>query len=209
MTKPRIAIMVLFTVAVGALLAQPSLADLPLILNTLLGTALLAAGASVLNQVLERGSDGLMRRTENRPIPAGRVHAAEALVLGGDRRGAERELAALLRKRPRAAWAWRQRAALRLASGRTGPALEDARRSIALEGRSADGWFLLASAQEAGGNLAAPEWRHPAPTMRAGGVSPPSDGRTRRHYLGGLMPPARIVGCGGGRRTRPATSGRS
>src|SRR5205814_1997343 len=44
-------------------------------------------GASALNQWLERDSDALMRRTENRPLPAGRLHPAEvltlALALGG------------------------------------------------------------------------------------------------------------------------------
>ncbi len=82
LTKPRIAVLVLFTVGAGALLAQPGLPDLLLLVHTLLGTALLAAGASVINQVLERQSDALMRRTENRPLPAGRLHPVEGLLLG-------------------------------------------------------------------------------------------------------------------------------
>jgi protoheme IX farnesyltransferase len=55
---------------------------LPVLLHTLLGTALVAAGASALNQLLERRSDALMRRTENRPLPAGRLHPTEVLVFG-------------------------------------------------------------------------------------------------------------------------------
>lgn len=82
LTKPRIAVMVLFTVAAGAFLAQPGLPDFWVVLHAVVGAGLLAAGASVLNQVLERNSDALMRRTENRPLPAGRVHPAEAAVLG-------------------------------------------------------------------------------------------------------------------------------
>jgi protoheme IX farnesyltransferase len=50
--------------------------------HTLLGTALTAAGASVLNQYVERGYDALMPRTVNRPLPAGRLAPLEALALG-------------------------------------------------------------------------------------------------------------------------------
>src|SRR5262249_20699475 len=77
LTKPRIAVLVLFTVGAGALLATNEVPDVALLVNTILATGLLAAGASVLNQVMERQSDGLMRRTENRPLPAGRLHPLE------------------------------------------------------------------------------------------------------------------------------------
>jgi protoheme IX farnesyltransferase len=82
LTKPRIALLVLFTVAIGAMLASPAVPDLVLLLNTLGGTALIAAGASALNQLLERHTDALMRRTENRPLPAGRLQPAEVLAFG-------------------------------------------------------------------------------------------------------------------------------
>lgn len=82
LTKPRIAVMVLFTVGAGAILAQPAAPDWLVVLHAVIGAGLLAAGASVLNQVLERGSDALMRRTENRPLPAGRLHPVEGWVLG-------------------------------------------------------------------------------------------------------------------------------
>jgi protoheme IX farnesyltransferase len=52
-------------------------------LYTLLGTALLAAGASALNQLLERDCDAKMRRTQDRPLPSGRVTPEAALVIGG------------------------------------------------------------------------------------------------------------------------------
>ena len=51
-------------------------------LHTLLGTALTAAGSSVLNQYVERDYDALMPRTANRPLPAGRVSPAEGLAFG-------------------------------------------------------------------------------------------------------------------------------
>lgn len=82
LTRPRIAVMVLFTVGLGALLAAPTAPDLAVLFHVVLGTGLVAAAASVLNQFLERGTDARMRRTENRPLPAGRVHPAEALALG-------------------------------------------------------------------------------------------------------------------------------
>ncbi len=43
---------------------------------------LVAAGASALNMVLERDTDALMQRTRERPLPAGRLRAAEALAFG-------------------------------------------------------------------------------------------------------------------------------
>jgi heme o synthase len=82
LTKPRIGVMVLFTVAIGALLAHRVSLDLMQLLHALIGTALAASGASALNQWLERHSDALMRRTENRPLPAGRLTSAEVLVFG-------------------------------------------------------------------------------------------------------------------------------
>jgi protoheme IX farnesyltransferase len=82
LTKPRITLMALVTVAVGSFIASVGVLNLPLLLHTLLGTALVAGGASVLNQVLEIGTDGMMRRTQHRPLPAGRMSAAEALCFG-------------------------------------------------------------------------------------------------------------------------------
>ncbi len=82
LTKPRIALLVLFTVAIGAMLASPDVPDPLLLINTLAGTALVAAGASALNQLLERRTDARMRRTENRPLPAGRLQPAEVLAFG-------------------------------------------------------------------------------------------------------------------------------
>ena len=54
-----------------------------LMFHTMLGTALLAAGASALNQLLEREYDAKMRRTQDRPLPSGRAHAGGGLIIGG------------------------------------------------------------------------------------------------------------------------------
>ncbi len=82
LTKPRVAVLVLFTVAAGVVLAGGRDFSLLVLLHTVLGTALVAAGASALNQWYERDSDALMRRTEKRPLPSGRLQALEVLTFG-------------------------------------------------------------------------------------------------------------------------------
>jgi protoheme IX farnesyltransferase len=82
LTKPRVAVLVLFTVAAGALLASPGAVRPLLVFHAVLGTALVASGASALNQWLERDSDARMRRTRDRPLPAGRLHPVEVLCFG-------------------------------------------------------------------------------------------------------------------------------
>jgi len=82
MTKPGITFMVVLTAGMGFLLAEGRFFSLGLLLHTLLGTGLVSAGASVLNQVLERRYDALMRRTANRPLPAERVDPDFALLYG-------------------------------------------------------------------------------------------------------------------------------
>ncbi len=82
LTKPRIAVMALFTVAIGYLLGAGRSVDGVVLFNTLVGAGLVAAGGSALNQWLERAIDGRMRRTANRPLPAGRLTPGEALAFG-------------------------------------------------------------------------------------------------------------------------------
>ncbi len=80
--KPRIVVMVLVTCATGLLLASGGRPGIGLALVTLLGTALLAGGASALNQVLERTADSMMERTRLRPVPSGTIPPAHALAFG-------------------------------------------------------------------------------------------------------------------------------
>jgi heme o synthase len=80
LTKPGLARMVLITAAAGFVMASGSLIDVRLLLHTLFGTCLAAAGALALNQWLERGPDSLMRRTAGRPIPAGQIKPVHALI---------------------------------------------------------------------------------------------------------------------------------
>jgi protoheme IX farnesyltransferase len=83
LARPRLAVLVLLTVGAGWLLAGGEELGCAPLLQALIGTALLFAGASTLNQVLEHHTDALMPRTANRPLPAGRLSPFEALVLGG------------------------------------------------------------------------------------------------------------------------------
>jgi protoheme IX farnesyltransferase len=82
LAKPRLNFLVLVTTTVGYYMAVRSPGDWGKLLPTLFGTALTAAGAAVLNQLVEREHDKLMPRTRNRPLPAGRVSPAEAAVYG-------------------------------------------------------------------------------------------------------------------------------
>lgn len=69
------------TAIVGYLAADP-VRDLGVLFSLLIGTSLAAGGAAVLNQWLERVADAQMVRTRNRPIPAGYIAPAQALVFG-------------------------------------------------------------------------------------------------------------------------------
>jgi protoheme IX farnesyltransferase len=82
LTKPRITTMVVFTTLVGFVMSAPGPVPILALLAALAGTAFVAAGAAVLNQVLERRTDALMLRTRGRPLPAGRVTATEGAVFG-------------------------------------------------------------------------------------------------------------------------------
>jgi protoheme IX farnesyltransferase len=86
LTKPRIVLLVMLTAAVGFYLAAPGDVATLLLVHTLVGTALVAAGSSALNQVAESEVDARMVRTAGRPLPAGRLtrpsSAAFAATLG-------------------------------------------------------------------------------------------------------------------------------
>ena len=83
LTKPRIAILELITVALSAFAARWMLPDAARLAWLMLGTALTAAGASAWNQWLEVAGDRRMRRTADRPLPAGRLTSRQVAVFGG------------------------------------------------------------------------------------------------------------------------------
>jgi protoheme IX farnesyltransferase len=82
LTRPRPSVMVLLTVAASFCLASAGAPNLARLLHTVFGTALVVAGATALNQFLERQSDALMERTRNRPLPSARLRPEEVLLFG-------------------------------------------------------------------------------------------------------------------------------
>lgn len=82
LAKPRLTLLVLLTVAVGFLMGARRASNPATLLLTLVGTGLVAGGASAWNQYLERFRDQHMKRTAGRPLPSGRLAPAEALVFG-------------------------------------------------------------------------------------------------------------------------------
>jgi heme o synthase len=82
LTKPRIALLIVISTAVGYCYGIGSTFNFITFLHALVGTTLLAAGAATLNQWWERSWDAQMKRTKTRPIPAGTVRARDAVLFG-------------------------------------------------------------------------------------------------------------------------------
>ena len=82
LTKPEVNLLILMTTSAGYYLGLRSSFHLYGLVNTLIGTLLVASGTATLNQWMERVWDGQMRRTARRPLPAGRVSSLEALIFG-------------------------------------------------------------------------------------------------------------------------------
>jgi heme o synthase len=82
LTKPRIVLMIVLTVIVAMVAVPGSQVTFWLSMHTMIGAALVAASASVLNQCIERDLDSVMPRTANRPLPSGRLTTFEATIFG-------------------------------------------------------------------------------------------------------------------------------
>lgn len=82
LTKARLSFLVVITTFVGFCMASGPHLDWLLLLHAVIGTALAAAAAAVLNQFMESHVDRLMERTRHRPLPAGRINPGAALFLG-------------------------------------------------------------------------------------------------------------------------------
>jgi len=82
LTKPRLNFLVVATSAAGYYLGAAGTVDGAAMAEAVAGTALVAGGAAVLNQLYERDTDALMRRTRMRPLPAGRVVPTDAGLFG-------------------------------------------------------------------------------------------------------------------------------
>jgi len=80
LTKPRVTFMVLVSVLAGFYLGTPDSINWILLLNAILGTWLVAAGTNALNQLIERDIDSVMKRTQKRPLPSGRLTAKQVAI---------------------------------------------------------------------------------------------------------------------------------
>ena len=82
LTKPDVSFLVVLTTAAGYYLGSSRPLDVLRLANTVLATALIAAGTAALNQYFERAADARMRRTASRPLPSGQLKPFSALVFG-------------------------------------------------------------------------------------------------------------------------------
>jgi protoheme IX farnesyltransferase len=82
LAKPRLNMLVVATTLAGYYMAVPAGRGWLLLVHTLVGTALVASGASAFNQLLEIEQDGKMRRTRARPLPSGRLLPVHARSFG-------------------------------------------------------------------------------------------------------------------------------
>src|SRR5438309_8888855 len=82
LTKPRITFLVVLTAAAGFCMGSAAGIDYLRLLNMSLGIALLSSGIATLNQYIERDLDRLMRRTQARPLPSGKLVPRDAALFG-------------------------------------------------------------------------------------------------------------------------------
>jgi len=82
LAKPRIIPLLLITALGGMMMAEGGWPSTGLVILTLLGGALAAAGAGAINCWIDRDIDGEMLRTHRRPLPDGRIAPAHALLFG-------------------------------------------------------------------------------------------------------------------------------
>ena len=80
MCKPRVVMLMILTSLVGMFLAVPGMVPIDILILGNLGIALVAASGAVVNHLIDRKIDIMMKRTHNRPLPQGRVDARQTIV---------------------------------------------------------------------------------------------------------------------------------
>ena len=80
LTKPGITFTVLASMLIGFLMGSAGGVNFALMAHAIVGTYLIAAGTAAHNMFLERNLDGLMRRTNKRPLPAYRIEPFQSSV---------------------------------------------------------------------------------------------------------------------------------
>lgn len=81
--KPKVVALMLFTAWVGMLLASPEAMPWNALLFGTLGIGLVAGSAAAINHVVDRHVDGVMRRTQRRPLPTGHLDVRRCLTFAG------------------------------------------------------------------------------------------------------------------------------
>ena len=82
LTKPIVVVLLLVTTFAGMVIGAGEWPPLDLVFWTLLGGFLAAGGSGAINQYIDRKDDTKMQRTQNRPIPSGRLTPGEGLAFG-------------------------------------------------------------------------------------------------------------------------------
>jgi heme o synthase len=82
LTKAEVNLLILMATSAGYYLGARRPVPIVGLINTLIGTLLVASGTAALNQWMERGWDAQMRRTVSRPLPSQRISSRGALVFG-------------------------------------------------------------------------------------------------------------------------------
>jgi len=80
MCKPRVVMLMILTSIVGMMLAVPGMVPLDVLILGNLGIALVAASGAVVNHLIDRKIDVLMKRTHNRPMAQGRVELLQGTL---------------------------------------------------------------------------------------------------------------------------------
>lgn len=88
LAKPRLNFLVVASSVAGYVMAGGDTSNAARLVLTIVGTGLVAGGASAFNQVIEREPDSLMRRTRMRPVPDGRLQPGESLAFAAATSGA-------------------------------------------------------------------------------------------------------------------------
>ncbi|HEU0120387.1 MAG TPA: heme o synthase [Bryobacteraceae bacterium] len=82
LTKPRITWLILMSTGMGYYFGLSGALDWLILFHTIVGTGLIASGTAALNQWYERDADARMRRTDQRPLPAGQLAPRHAFLFG-------------------------------------------------------------------------------------------------------------------------------
>ena len=80
LTKVGLSLSVVFSSLAGYLLAVEKI-DISILILLAIGGYLMVGASNAFNQIIEKDTDALMKRTMNRPLPAGRMHVSMAMVI--------------------------------------------------------------------------------------------------------------------------------